>query len=487
MNLSWDEKWILLSGKRKLPILLVDSLAECFREGFFAKNHGRNIPVTNYRQFMSERGISRKEYNAIVEFFKESDERLLFYAERLEKMIQKHTKTLVKLLPKPKKFDRKLFLKKFKKYFELYKDIGSMTYDYMILDKFYLEELNSVFVQKIPNVKELNSFLETVFSLHEPTDIKNEAKAIALIALNMKRKKLSFSSPQIQKMIKNYLEKFAFMGFCTYYGGAYTEQDVKPRIEKVLEKGVEKELQKILEQERIWEKRKKLLAKYGFDKKTLLKIKVARKWAYVSFTEDSWYHFSSYKLHPYLLLFCKEYGLSYNQVIELRLQELFGILEKNSVPKGLVEKLNDRVKDCYFLLEKGKTSIIEGRELQEFYEKNKHLIMDYSNLDRVQGVCAFSGKIRGKAKIVLTEKDISKVEKGDVLIAPGTQPSFVPAMENCSAIVTNDGGLLCHAAIVSRELKIPCVVGTKYATKVFKDNDLIEVDAEKGIVKKINC
>ena len=65
-----------------------------------------------------------------------------------------------------------------------------MTYDYMILDKFYLEELNSVFVQKIPNVKELNSFLETIFSLYEPTDLKKESKEIVLIALEMEKKKL---------------------------------------------------------------------------------------------------------------------------------------------------------------------------------------------------------------------------------------------------------------------------------------------------------
>ncbi|MDO8628118.1 MAG: hypothetical protein Q7K42_06630, partial [Candidatus Diapherotrites archaeon] len=158
-DLSWDKDWVLISGKRKLPILLVDSLAECFKDGFFAKNHGKNLQVTKYRQFMSERGISKKEYDKIVDFFKESDERLLDLAVKFEKMIQTHTKTLVKLLPKPKKFGRKLFIKKFKKYFELYKDIGSMTYDYMIIDKFYLEELNAVFVQKIPNVKELNSFL----------------------------------------------------------------------------------------------------------------------------------------------------------------------------------------------------------------------------------------------------------------------------------------------------------------------------------------
>jgi pyruvate,water dikinase len=64
-----------------------------------------------------------------------------------------------------------------------------------------------------------------------------------------------------------------------------------------------------------------------------------------------------------------------------------------------------------------------------------------------------------------------------------TRPEFVPLMKKASAIVTAEGGITCHAAIVSRELGIPCVIGTKNATKVLKTGDEIEVDAEKGIVK----
>ena len=58
-------------------------------------------------------------------------------------------------------------------------------------------------------------------------------------------------------------------------------------------------------------------------------------------------------------------------------------------------------------------------------------------------------------------------------------------MKKAKAVITNEGGLTCHAAILSRELKIPCIIGTKNATKVLKDGDIVEVDAGKGIVKKI--
>lgn len=64
-----------------------------------------------------------------------------------------------------------------------------------------------------------------------------------------------------------------------------------------------------------------------------------------------------------------------------------------------------------------------------------------------------------------------------------TTPDFVPIMKRASAFVTDEGGITCHAAIVSREMKKPCIIGTKIATQVLKDGDLVEVDADKGVVK----
>ena len=80
---------------------------------------------------------------------------------------------------------------------------------------------------------------------------------------------------------------------------------------------------------------------------------------------------------------------------------------------------------------------------------------------------------------------IDKVENGDILVAPTTAPSFIMGMHRAVAFVTDEGGITCHAVIVSRELKIPCIVGTSIATKSLKDGDHIEVDANKGIVKKL--
>ena len=103
-----------------------------------------------------------------------------------------------------------------------------------------------------------------------------------------------------------------------------------------------------------------------------------------------------------------------------------------------------------------------------------------------RGIIAQPGTARGKAKIVRTYHDTKYVNRGDIIIANTTHPNYPMAMKKAAAIVTNEGGLISHASIVSRELKIPCIVGTKNATEIFKDGDLVEVDANKGVVRKLN-
>ena len=101
------------------------------------------------------------------------------------------------------------------------------------------------------------------------------------------------------------------------------------------------------------------------------------------------------------------------------------------------------------------------------------------------GQPACPGCARGRVTIVDHVSDIPKMHQGDILLSETTYPALVPAMKKAAAIVTNMGGLTCHAAIISRELKIPCVVGTKIATRVFKDGDRVEVDATNGVVRKL--
>jgi pyruvate,water dikinase len=100
----------------------------------------------------------------------------------------------------------------------------------------------------------------------------------------------------------------------------------------------------------------------------------------------------------------------------------------------------------------------------------------------LEGAAASPGIGTGHVKLLKSPKEIKKVKKGDVLVAKMTSPDYVPAMKKASAIVTDQGGMTSHAAIVSRELGIPCVVGTKQATSMLKEGVVVSVDGSKGYI-----
>jgi phosphoenolpyruvate synthase/pyruvate phosphate dikinase len=106
-------------------------------------------------------------------------------------------------------------------------------------------------------------------------------------------------------------------------------------------------------------------------------------------------------------------------------------------------------------------------------------------LSIIYGKIGYKGVKEGVAKVVYNKKDFSKFRKGDILVTINANPSLSPIIKKSKAIIADDGGITSHAAIVSREQKIPCIIGTKIATKVLKDGDLVEVDADKGIVRII--
>jgi phosphohistidine swiveling domain-containing protein len=105
------------------------------------------------------------------------------------------------------------------------------------------------------------------------------------------------------------------------------------------------------------------------------------------------------------------------------------------------------------------------------------------NVTEIKGQCACPGLASGIVRKIMGHKDIGKLKENEILVSPMTMPDFVPAIKKAKAIITDEGGITCHAAIVCREMGRPCIVGTKVATKLLNDGDFVEIDANKGIVK----
>ncbi len=100
----------------------------------------------------------------------------------------------------------------------------------------------------------------------------------------------------------------------------------------------------------------------------------------------------------------------------------------------------------------------------------------------IKGQSACKGKIQGKVRVIMSKKDIHLLQDGEVLVTAMTTPEYLPAMQKSCAFVTDEGGITCHAAIVAREMNKPCIIGTKIGTQILKEGQLVEVDADKGVV-----
>ncbi len=175
------------------------------------------------------------------------------------------------------------------------------------------------------------------------------------------------------------------------------------------------------------------------------------------------------------------FGFTFAQAQWMTPEELLRALADGAAPSD--ETLNERKRGYGMFAEGGSVRVVVGEELKAL------LAVYVTKVERVsefRGMVASRGVVRGTVKVLTSPEQINKIERGDILVAPETTPDFVPAMQKAAGIVTDMGGITSHAAIVSREYRIPCVVGTKIATSVLQDGDLIELDGERGIIKKLS-
>ena len=150
------------------------------------------------------------------------------------------------------------------------------------------------------------------------------------------------------------------------------------------------------------------------------------------------------------------------------------------IERGLkVEKLYGSVQDTEwgFDADTKEFYFLQSRPITTLEEEKEEKLVTLC-----KGLPASPGIGRGKVKLIKDISEINLVEEGDVLVTAMTNPDMVPAMRKCAGVVTDEGGRTCHAAIVSRELQIPCIVGAKNATKSLKTGDNVTVDAVRGIV-----
>lgn len=308
------------------------------------------------------------------------------------------------------------------------------------------------------------------------------AKEILEAGYLLKDKKLKIKlrkNKVIWAKIKSHLSKYCWLNIQFMIGRPWIANDLILRFKEV--DNPESGLKKLSARNQANEKAAiELIRKLNFSNRLKKIIAAVREYVFLRTHRKDITTMTDYKIRPLLIEIAKRHNLTFKNIIYYTSEEIYLLLKTGQKVADSVIK--SRRRDFAILATKRTAKVLVDKELVGYRESwGKEEIE--KNIKKIIGVTASKGYSKGKVRVLIDKRQIRIFKKGEVLVTTMTTPDFVPAMRKAAAIITDEGGILCHAAIVSREFGIPCVIATKTATTVLKDGDLVEVDADGGLIR----
>ena len=295
-------------------------------------------------------------------------------------------------------------------------------------------------------------------------------------------KKLLVDHPKLDNLLNKHEENFIWVPY-NYNSIWWTKKDFIKRLKKELSNNPEKKLKSLIDfYKQLSQKQRKIYKELRVDKKHKELFEAIQTNSYLIDRKKEVYTKSHFYINKSLIPeIAKRIGLVFNEVTLLIPKEIKRALLQKKIPSKKL--LRERWDFLTVIMSKGKYEIYQGESAKEFLRKIKFEVKEADKVEEIKGTTAMQGRTKGIVRVLMNAKELHKMRKGNILVTFMTTPDFIFGVKKAAALVTNEGGLTCHAAIISRELGIPCIVGTKIATQVLKDGDLVEVDADKGVVK----
>jgi len=314
-----------------------------------------------------------------------------------------------------------------------------------------------------------NKELPFVSERNDAIEIGNEIKTLGLNTYS----KLPDS---IESRISQHIAKFGWLFTHHYLGEPMNREDVLIFIKKLQESTD-------LEQAAVENaKRKAALEKLKSINSNIARhIETAQDYAYLRTYRIDVATESDFAFRAFFNEVASRMGIAYEDFLQLTANEIITWLEGTADMEALKVKIQKR-KEYFvaYLVDDDKVYWFEGKENEiatSAKERPNNLVLT--------GKVAQKGTVKGKVKVVYFKEEIDKVNEGDILVSPMTTPEMMIAIIKCAGIVTDEGGVACHAAQISREFGIPCIIGTLEASTLLRDNDLVQITAEgiDGAVK----
>ncbi len=419
-----------------------------------------------------------REYHAINKKYKQDPKFLLNLVKKTavlgEKLLRIASKTSLNLKNKSNKNLTDSFWQ-FHLSLEKFMPFVSITY---VAAKLLSKEINDFLKKNFSDLAEdqRSKYFTILTTPQKETNSAKEFKALLQVADIYK--KMGRFTPQIEKQIKGIYKKYSWLGAVrvgwTYLRDDYNLKHYRNMIKKLAKENPEEKLHEIDSQILKQKKDYKKVANMKEAKPELIKkTNLLQEYLYQKNLRGE------YIVHALLLV--KPLLKEIAQRLDVTLENLVYF-----TPEEIVDSLKGKNLPDFQARKRGYDIFMEGGQvtLKVRKPKVKKIIKERRVL---KGATAQLGKARGRVKIIFDPQQVTKMKKGDILVTKMTSPDFMMAIHRAAAIITDEGGITCHAAIVSREFGIPCIVGTKIATQALKDDDFIEIDAtgKIGIARKI--
>ena len=382
-----------------------------------------------------------------------------------------------------------------------------INYDFSLLSNKELlgvfNEYYSIYTKSVRHIiipRVLNRELQRRLQFYFFSDFKQQDKAAEVLNILTTSDRLSFDtlekikffklSDKIRKnRIKDYgklldahVRKYAFIPVGYLDEKEWDRKYFENRLDEILVSKIDTRsyVNRILSNNRsLRERKRQLIRRYGIPKNIVYICNIVAWGAYFKDLIRERLNMGHYYSQPLFYEIAARTGHSFKEVKSLGLEDMRGLIMGQSNFESLINK---RKGPYVIWMDNKKVTKIHD---QIFVNKIIKYVKSKEKADCVAGIGVSLGKAEGRVSIIKKQSDKITGENS-VLITTMTTPELVAQMKKVVAVVTDEGGMTCHAAIISRELGIPCIVGTKIATQVFKDGDLVEVDANNGIVRKVN-
>ncbi len=345
----------------------------------------------------------------------------------------------------------------------------------MVIDNILRKKILVSFESKfrVKNKNEQDLLLSKLVIPKKKNFFVKEQDNLLRMALKLQKNKKA----DIRQDIEKHLEKYAWTSTNVYLGKLQTKKGVMKKLRRLLRENPKEKLTKVKQyKEKALKDYKEAFHSIRESRELVNLIDLSREFLFLQTHKMEVLFLAHFYVCPLFREIGGRFEITVDELVYLTGEEIIGLLEgTNNVD---IKEIKNRMKAVAVIKKHNEITLLSGDKVKRITQKATKATM-------VKGTVASKGRAKGKARLLYEIEDMPKIQKGDIIISPMTLPCFVPVLRKASGIITDFGGILCHAALISREFGIPCVVGTKNATKVFKDNDLVELNAYDGIARKI--